>query len=166
MGNSDSHPPIPPGSLVKMWPSEILFTHDSISPTFQDGQLLTETYDDIVYKRLDPSTSCIRPLVVTYHNGNWWVVRGKLNFDPNPLLFEVSWTLAHPPLQSTHAWWRPMATENRGSNTLIQVLQEPHCMPVELLDTILSLTRFRISLLHFSYTAIGKYFAITVPFKT
>ncbi|XP_064615340.1 uncharacterized protein LOC135479445 [Liolophura sinensis] len=77
MGNSDSQPPIPPGSTVTMWPSQILFTHDSISPNFQDGRCLTETYDDIVYKRLDPSTRSIHPLVVTYHNGKWWVIRGN-----------------------------------------------------------------------------------------
>ncbi|XP_033761092.1 uncharacterized protein LOC117342905 [Pecten maximus] len=56
----------------QMRPSDIRFTHDSVSCRFSDGHTLEETFKDLLY---DDVT--LPPLVVMHYSGYWFVVRGN-----------------------------------------------------------------------------------------
>jgi len=58
-------------------PSELRFTHDSISCRFQDGHSLEETFQKLMDGELQLSHNELPPLVVMQYRGYWFVVRGN-----------------------------------------------------------------------------------------
>ncbi|XP_063425772.1 uncharacterized protein LOC134709542 [Mytilus trossulus] len=75
MGNTPSEDYGSRGTITEMRPSELRFTHDSVSCNFQDGHSMDETLRMV----LDGSipVSRIPPLVVMQYRSSWYVVRGN-----------------------------------------------------------------------------------------
>ncbi|XP_063425773.1 uncharacterized protein LOC134709543 [Mytilus trossulus] len=63
------------GRITEMRPSELRFTHDSVSCNFQDGHSMDETLRMVLNGSIPISR--IPPLVVMNYQGSWYVVRGN-----------------------------------------------------------------------------------------
>ena len=74
MGNTTSDYG-PRGTEAQMRPSQLRFTHDSITSQFQDGHSLDETLRQVLDGAIPVSR--IPPLVVMNFQGEWFVVRGN-----------------------------------------------------------------------------------------
>ncbi|CAC5398551.1 unnamed protein product [Mytilus coruscus] len=65
----------PRGTITEMRPSEIRFSHDTISCFFQDGYSMEETLRMVLNGSIPVSR--IPPLVVMHYRRSWYVVRGN-----------------------------------------------------------------------------------------
>jgi len=61
----------------RLSPDDILFTQDSISSTFHDGTLLTDTFQDLLYRRLTVDDISAIEVVQDCDDQLWWVVGGN-----------------------------------------------------------------------------------------
>lgn len=63
-------------SVLKLLPSDILYSQDSINSRFTDGTTLEQTYRQLLYQEVTESD--IEPIeVVKDERGRWWVVSGN-----------------------------------------------------------------------------------------
>src|SRR6218665_156259 len=60
---------------MRLRPSEVLFTQDSIGGRFQDRVYLTETFEELLYRRITPDE--IEPIEVVLRRGIWWALTGN-----------------------------------------------------------------------------------------
>ncbi|OWF40554.1 uncharacterized protein LOC110463647 [Mizuhopecten yessoensis] len=60
-----------------MRPSELRFTHNSVSYKFTDGHTLDETFRQLLNDELRIARGEMPPLVAMHYNGHWFVVRGN-----------------------------------------------------------------------------------------
>ena len=56
-------------------PSEIRFTRDKIESEFANGRKLTDTFEELLYKRIP--TKFIEDIEVVYVDGAWWALTGN-----------------------------------------------------------------------------------------
>ncbi|XP_069104093.1 uncharacterized protein [Argopecten irradians] len=61
--------------VQQMRPSDLRFTHDSVSCRFSDGHTLEDTFKKLLNGDLQHYQ--LRPLVAMSHMGHWFVVRGN-----------------------------------------------------------------------------------------
>lgn len=62
-------------TVVRMRPSDLRYTHDSIGSTFTNGTGLEETFEELLYDNL--SIIDMPNMVAMYFNGDLYVVRGN-----------------------------------------------------------------------------------------
>ena len=63
-------------SVLKLLPSDILYSQDSISSRFTDGRSLEQTYRQLLYQEVTESD--IEPIEVAKDkHGQWWVISGN-----------------------------------------------------------------------------------------
>lgn len=63
--------------VANMRPSELRFTHDSVSCKFTDGNTLEHTFKMMLYDELHIGHGEMPPLVAMRYNNEWFVVRGN-----------------------------------------------------------------------------------------